>query len=149
MLVRVHAAAATVAFLTILTFWISTVLSEAFMPVATIVAVKRGVLWGLLLLVPALMVTGATGFRLGLRRKDALTRAKRLRMPVIAGNGVLVLIPCAIYLAVNAEAGRFDAGFALVQGVELLVGAINLGLMGLNMRDGRKLSSAARARATG
>ncbi len=147
MLVRVHAIAATIAFLTVLTFWISTVLAEAFMPAAAIVAVKRGVLWGLLILVPALMVTGATGFRLGQRRKDALTRAKRLRMPVIAAGGVLVLIPAAVYLAVNAEAGRFDTSFAVVQGLELLAGGINLWLMSLNIRDGRKLSLAGRSRA--
>jgi len=145
MLVRLHAIAASIAFLTILTFWVSTVLAEAFMPAAAVVAVKRGVLWGLLILVPALAMTGATGFRLGRRRKDALTRAKRLRMPIIAAGGILILIPSAIYLFVNAEAGRFGPAFVLVQVIELLVGGINLWLIGLNIRDGRKLSSGARA----
>lgn len=34
----------------------------------------------------------------------------------------------------------FDSRFYLVQGLELLTGALNLTLMGLNIRDGLRLS---------
>jgi len=40
----------------------------------------------------------------------------------------------------RAAAGTFDATFYLVQGLELLAGATNLGLMGLNIRDGLRMS---------
>jgi hypothetical protein len=61
-------------------------------------------------------------------------------MPLIAANGLLVLLPAAIFLNLWAAQGTFDSRFYLVQAVELLAGAINLLLMGLNMRDGVKLT---------
>ena len=61
-------------------------------------------------------------------------------MPFIAANGVLILVPCAIFLNRSAVAGTFDTTFYLVQGLEFLAGATNLGLMGLNIRDGLRMS---------
>jgi hypothetical protein len=66
-------------------------------------------------------------------------------MPFIAANGLLVLIPCAIVLDRWAAADTFDSTFYLVQGLELLAGAANLTLMGLNIRDGLKMSGRFRA----
>lgn len=54
--------------------------------------------------------------------------------------GILVLVPSAIFLNLWAAQGMFDTRFYLVQGLELLAGAINLRLMGLNIRDGLCLS---------
>ena len=61
-------------------------------------------------------------------------------MPVIALNGLLVLVPCALYLDRLASAGRFDGLFYAVQAVELVAGSVNLSLMALNMRDGLRLT---------
>jgi hypothetical protein len=58
----------------------------------------------------------------------------------IGVNGILVLIPCALALDHWASMGAFDTGFYVVQGVELIAGAVNLILMGMNMRDGLRLS---------
>ncbi len=60
-------------------------------------------------------------------------------MPLIAANGVLVLIPSALFLASKARAAEFDAGFYAVQALELVAGATNITLLGLNMRDGLKM----------
>ncbi len=124
----------------IATFWFSTVAAEAFGGPATILAVKTAILWGLLLLVPTLAITGATGFRMAPRSTSPRIAAKRRRMPFIALNGLLVLVPCAIFLQARAAAGDFGGAFALVQGIELLAGAVNLTLMGLNLRDGLALT---------
>lgn len=59
----------------------------------------------------------------------------------IAGNGLLILLPAALLLEHWAAAGRFDGMFYTVQAVELLAGAINLTLIGLNIRDGVCLRS--------
>ncbi|MFV0292431.1 MAG: hypothetical protein ACK5II_04110 [Paracoccus sp. (in: a-proteobacteria)] len=65
---------------------------------------------------------------------------KKKRMPIIAANGILVLIPSALYLSGKASAGTFDTGFYIVQSLELVAGAANIILLALNMRDGlRKL----------
>jgi len=61
-------------------------------------------------------------------------------MPFIAANGLLVLVPCAIFLNRLASAGTFDATFYFVQALELLAGATNLTLMGMNLRDGLRLA---------
>jgi hypothetical protein len=53
---------------------------------------------------------------------------------------VLILVPCAIFLNRWTAAGAFDTTFYLVQGLEFLAGATNLGLMGLNIRDGLRMS---------
>ena len=67
-------------------------------------------------------------------------------MPLIAANGLLVLVPCAIVLNRWAAAGAFDVMFYTVQALELLAGAVNLTLMGLNIRDGLTMSGRLRRR---
>ena len=140
MIRTLHPVAGAVGMATIASFWLSTVAAEAFGDPATILAVKTAILWGLLVLVPALAVTGATGFRRGARSTHPRIVAKRRRMPFIALNGLLVLVPCAVFLQACAASGDFGTRFALVQGIELLAGAVNLTLMGLSMRDGFALT---------
>jgi hypothetical protein len=136
MMKTLHPIAGIVAFLTILAFWTSTVVVELGGDAGQIAAVKRAILWGLALLVPAIAFAGASGFRLGGASLRPTVAGKRRRMPFIALNGLAVLIPCAIFLHQRASAGVFDRTFQIVQAVELLAGAINLALLGLNIRDG-------------
>ena len=137
---RVHLAAATVGFLTILTFWVSTVISELFGSAHLITTVKQAIPWGLLVLAPALMTTAATGFSLAGARLEPRIRSKKRRMPFIAGNGLLVLVPAAVYLDYLATNASFGAAFYGVQAIELLAGAVNLTLMALSFRDGIALA---------
>ena len=140
MMKRLHPISGTVALLLICSFWISTTLSELFGSAATITTVKTLIPWGLLLLVPAMATVGLTGTTIGQRRHGPLVEAKRKRMPIIAANGVLVLIPAALFLAMKARAGAFDGAFYAVQGIELIAGAVNIWLLSRNMRDGMRLS---------
>lgn len=133
---RVHAVAASLAFLTILVFWTSTIAVELLGGPAEIAAVKRAILFGLAVLIPALAISGGTGMKLGGKAKGGLALAKKKRMPVIAANGILVLIPCAVMLDRLASVGDFGALFYGIQVVELVAGAVNLTLLGLNLRDG-------------
>ena len=139
MLRRVHLAAALLATATIFAFWSATIMAEAFGTTAAVIAVKQSILWGMLVLVPAIATTGATGFWMGRKWRNPLVAAKRRRMPFIAANGVLVLVPSALFLADRADAGSLDAWFYLVQAIELAAGSVNLTLMGLNLRDGLRL----------
>jgi len=147
LLKRIHLAAGLLAPLCIATFWLSTVLVELFGSPVAVAQVKSLVLSpGLWILIPALMATGASGALLVRGRQGRLVSAKQRRMPVMALNGLLVLLPCAWFLAQWAAAGQFDARFYAVQALELLAGAVNLVLMGLNMRDGLRLSGRLRVR---
>lgn len=136
----VHPIAGAIVLLMIATFWLSTVVSELFGSSALIVTVKTTIPWGFIILVPALAAVGGTGFKLSGGRRAGLMAGKVKRMPFIAVNGVLVLIPAAFFLAYKAEAGAFDTSFYAVQGLELLAGAVNFTLLGLNMRDGLELT---------
>ena len=138
---KIHFFAGIFATATIGVFFLSTALVELFGSHEEMAAVKRLIVMpGLFLLVPALAATGSSGFFLSKSRCSRLVDAKKKRMPFIAANGMLVLLPCAIVLNRWASAGSFDAAFYYVQAIELLAGATNLVLMGLNIRDGLKLS---------
>jgi hypothetical protein len=135
----IHPIAGAIALLTIVTFWLSTALSELFGSEATTIAVKTAIPWGFLILVPAMAAAGGTGFALAGKRRAGLVGVKVRRMPFIALNGVLILIPAALFLAIKAQAGEFDPIFYMVQALELAAGATNITLLGLNMRDGLKM----------
>jgi hypothetical protein len=60
-------------------------------------------------------------------------------MRIIAANGILILIPSALFLASKARAGEFDAAFHATQALELIAGATNIALLSRNMLDGLKL----------
>jgi hypothetical protein len=137
---NIHGVAALVAYAMIALFWGSTVVSELLLSDAAVVWVKGAIRVGLLWLVPALAVTGTTGFLLARGRGGQLIRAKKTRMPFIGLNGLLVLVPSALFLAGKAEVARFDGAFYAVQAVELVGGAINLALMTLSVRDGLRMS---------
>ncbi|MEO1109127.1 MAG: hypothetical protein AAFX90_14530 [Pseudomonadota bacterium] len=141
MIKTIHPIAGVVGFLTILTFWTSTLYSELFTSYATVAFVKASVVKGLYLLVPAMIIVGATGMSMGRRRKDAPAVAKKKRMPIIAANGLLILVPAAIYLNAKAGTGAFDTGFYVVQVIELIAGAANLTLMAMSIRDGRAMTA--------
>ena len=145
MMKRIHPIAGFLGFLTILCFWTSTLMAELSGQAPAILAVKTGILWGMVVLVPSLAVTGATGFRLAGPKPAGLARAKQRRMPVIAANGLLVLVPCAVVLQRLAAAGNYTSMFYAVQAVELLAGAANLTLIGLNIRDGLRMTKRRRA----
>ncbi|MCK8464817.1 hypothetical protein MUY35_13245 [Aliiroseovarius sp. S1339] len=140
MLKVVHPIAGGIALLMILTFWLSTALSELFASVAAVTTVKSLIPWGFLILVPALAAVGGSGFQLSKKRRGPLVAKKQKRMPIVAANGILILIPSALYLSFKAQAGAFDTGFYVVQALELSAGAVNITLLGLNMRDGLRMT---------
>ena len=142
----VHPVAGAIALLTIASFWFSTLISELSGSVEAVVAVKTAIPWGFLLLIPALAAAGGTGFSLAGGRAKGLAATKLKRMPVIAANGLLILVPSALFLAWKASAGEFDAAFYGVQAIELVAGAANLVLLGLNMRDGLRMTGRLRIR---
>ena len=137
----IHPIAGCIALLTILTFWLATALTELFASTSAVIMIKTLIPWGFTILIPALVTVGLSGLRLSRKNQGALVRKKQKRMPFIALNGLLILIPSAFYLSFKAQSGMFDAGFYAVQALELTAGMVNIVLLGLNMRDGLRLTS--------
>jgi hypothetical protein len=148
MIKLIHPVADTVAIATIAIFWLSTALTELFAPHAVITSVKTAIPWGFLLLIPALAAAEGSGLALAKGRRAGLIGTKFKRMPFIVANGILVLIPSALFLASKAQANEFDAAFYVVQALELVAGATNITLFGLNMRDGLKMKGRFQSRPT-
>ncbi len=137
----VHYSAAITATLSITLFLSSTIIIELVGSHEAIATVKSLIVYpGLLILVPAIAITGGSGFALAKSRSGKLAKNKMRRMPFIGMNGLLVLLPSAIYLDLWAASGMFDTRYYLVQGLELIAGLINLVLMGMNLRDSLRLS---------
>jgi hypothetical protein len=136
----VHPIAGVLSIITIAIFWLSTALAELFASQSAVTVVKTAIPWGFLLLIPALVTAGGSGFGLAKGRRAGLVGTKLRRMPLIAANGLVVLIPSALFLASKASAGEYDTAFYAVQALELAAGAANIVLLGLNMRDGLRMS---------
>ncbi|MEH6545398.1 MAG: CDGSH iron-sulfur domain-containing protein [Sneathiella sp.] len=137
---RIHAIAGVIGILTVAVFWVSTLITELVGSHEAIATLKNGILWGMIILIPALAIAGGSGMSLGQGLTSQRVLIKKKRMPFIALNGLLVLLPCAVFLSIKANAGEIDTTFYVVQSIELLVGAANLTLMGFNFRDGLLLT---------
>jgi hypothetical protein len=142
-----HAVAGGSALVLALAFLAASITVELFGSHGAVMTVKRGILLAVPLLAVSAMVAGGSGTWLASKSKAQVITRKALRMRVIGGNAVLVLIPCAVVLDRMATAAEFGTRFAVVQAIELVFGAVNVTLLGLNMRDGLRMR-ARRSRAT-
>ena len=139
----IHRFAAISALLLIMSFFTSTVMVELFAGYAATLAVKTYILYGIALMVPMMATAGITGAKMAGKVKKGPLVSKKKRMPFIALNGLLILLPSAIYLQHLASIGQFDGTFYTVQAIELVAGFSNICLMLLNVRDGRKVTKRA------
>ncbi len=137
----IHITSASLAWCLILIFWTSTLLSETLGGPDDIQFVKTYILYGMTILIPSIITAGISGFRLSCGRQNRLIERKLKRMPIIALNGLLVLLPSAVFLAHKANANEFDKLFYGIQMLELTAGLVNFYLMTLNARDGRQLNA--------
>ncbi|APZ52087.1 hypothetical protein [Salipiger abyssi] len=145
-LVMIHGASGATALLVIASFWSLAFVSEFFAAPDTVILLRQIILYALPLLVLALASAGASGARLAGRSKAPQIVAKMARMRVAALNGLLVLIPSAVFLGLRAQAGDLSGAFGYVQLLELCAGALNIVLLGLNMRAGMAMKARKRTR---
>lgn len=144
-LVRAHATASFAAVFILASFWTSTVVSELFFDWAAVGRVKTAIVGAIPFLMVALATAGATGSRLVAAPTRGLPKQKLQRLRVIASNGMLCLVPCAVILWQLSRQAEPSGWFYGVQALELAAGAVNLTLIGLNVRDGRRLRRPRRA----
>ncbi|WP_369935508.1 hypothetical protein [Xanthomonas tesorieronis] len=136
---RLHAIGAATTAVLLAGFWSATAISELFLSLEAVALVKQVVAFAVFGLALSMATTAITGISMARKGSLPLLQKKRQRMPFIAFNGVAILIPSAIFLSLRATADRFDTWFYIVQGIELVVGAINITLIALNIRDGLRL----------
>lgn len=136
----IHRLSAIIATLCIALFFSATLYTELFLTQVDIIHLKQLIVSpGLFILIPAMIITGVSGSILSKQRKGRLVENKQKRMKIIAATGFIILLPSAIMLDQLASSGSFSTFFIMLQLLELLAGASNLLLMGMNMKDGLKL----------
>lgn len=65
---KIHIAAGMVGFFTLMTFWGATVITGIFGSPQAVATAKTAILWGMLVLLPSMIVVGASGMSMGARR---------------------------------------------------------------------------------
>jgi hypothetical protein len=137
---KIHLTVGIIATWIIAIFLTSTLLVELIGSRVAIATLKSLIVMpGLFILIPTIAMTGVTGFLLSKSRKGSLVEKKKKRMPLIALNGIFILVPAALLLNTWASKGSFGKGFYFVQVIEIIAGAANLVMMGLSIRDGLRL----------
>ncbi|AQS86390.1 hypothetical protein A0U92_09540 [Acetobacter aceti] len=118
----------------------ASIIAELYGNPQTMAVIRHAILWGLLVLIPCLALTGLSGYRATGTAPRGLALTKFKRMRVTGLNGICILVPCAFFLALRASELKFDRLFYEVQFIELLAGSINLALLGMNFRDGLRMA---------
>lgn len=138
----IHRVAAITAFLCIVTFFVTTAVGEMWGTLEAVAKIKSYIVYpGLFILIPSIALAGGTGFSLAKKRNGKVLVRKKKRMPLIAFNGLFILLPAAITLNMWAAQGMFDSAFYAVQALELIAGATNIALMVFSIRDGRRMTA--------
>ncbi len=135
-----HRAMGVFALLIISSFFFSTIVVEMTGTAEQIATVKRFIVYGLVLLIPAMGMTARSGLSMAKNRVNAHIAKKMHRMRLIGMNGLLVLVPCALILNYFAANHEFGPLFVTIQMFELIAGAVNISLMCLMIRDGLRSS---------
>jgi hypothetical protein len=142
-LVRIHLTGAIGALILIAAFFVSSVILELATETSELHALRLAIVVALPVLVGCLVAAGLTGRKLagpklggpklGGTVRAAIVRRKQRRLQLAAAIGLVVLIPCAVILYLVTPT-------VTVQITELVAGAVNITLLGLNVRDGRRLT---------
>ncbi|EGU46229.1 hypothetical protein VII00023_06817 [Vibrio ichthyoenteri ATCC 700023] len=125
----------------IASFFASTLISELLADKSTISQVKQVIAYAVWFLIPLMALTGITGSKLApnVKSGQGILGKKKKRMPIVALNGLLILLPCALYLNLLASQAHFNQAFYIAQTIELIAGSINLTLMAASIRDAIKI----------
>ncbi|WP_313114355.1 hypothetical protein [Aequorivita sediminis] len=138
-IVIVHIMATVIAGFTISCFFSFSLIAEILGEDFFIKQVKTGILYCLPILVVTMPMLALSGKKLSENSQNPIVNKKLKRMKLIALNGV-ILISLAIYLYYHATYKSIDNTFLYVQVLELVIGALNLGLIVMNINSGLKLS---------
>jgi hypothetical protein len=138
-LIVVHLTATAVATITIGSFLTFSVLAELLGELEFIRFVKLNIVRSLPVLLIAMPALGISGVKLAGKSKNPLVITKLKRMKIIGLNGILLIL-LALFLFYRIKNHGMDTLFLMAQVVELLLGGINLILIGLNLKAGLELS---------
>lgn len=134
--------ASITAFLMIICFMTSSLVSEFIGDHILIAAVKRTILYALLLLIICMILTAISERKLTILYPNNFYELRRVRrIKWIGLNGAIFLTPLAIVLNYLAQNDRIDTTFYLLQFLEITCGLINIFLFIKMFVEGKKINS--------
>lgn len=136
-----HRMASTTAFLMIISFMTSSLVSEFIGNHILIATVKRTILYALSLLIICMILTAVSEKKLAILNPNnpyVLRRVKRIKW--IGLNGIVFLTPLAIVLNYLAQNNKIDTTFYLLQSLEITCGLINIFLFTKMFIDEKKIN---------
>jgi hypothetical protein len=146
-LIRIHASAGMTAFALITVFFTASLVAELSRITQWTVLVKTLIfysMWVMLILMPLAV---STGLKLAGKSQHPIVARKKARLRWLMPNG-LILLGLAYWLYQRAITHQFDQLFIGLQVLELVLGAINIILLGQMIRDGFQLRSKAKKSST-
>ena len=147
-IILIHLSAATIAFLTILSLFVSSLTADLLGDKQVLRQVKTIIVYCLPILFIVMPTLGITGNKLAGKSTNPIVQRKLKRMKFIMLNGLLLTF-LAIFLYRMAISGEFTQLFYSIQLMELTAGATNLTLLGLMFKDGFTLSGRIRKKSAG
>lgn len=144
---RPHLIAAVLVLAILTSFWGAIVISDFFLDQDALAVVRQGIVYALIVLIPAMIAVKVTGSKLGKPRieTDVRIQNKKKKATLMAVNGVLIMVPAAFFLNYKASIGEFDMVFRVVQVIELLVGSFQYYFVVTNFKVGRVLRTESQA----
>ncbi|BBB90952.1 MAG TPA: hypothetical protein PKA28_18460 [Methylomusa anaerophila] len=137
-----HQTTAAIAFLTIVSFLVSTLVSELIGDHNLIAVVKRTIVYGLSILIVCMPLLVVSGRKLAASYpNNPYVGAKAKRMKWIALNAIIFLIPLAVTLNYLAQNNQLNISFYSLQALEIICGSVNILLFGKMYTDGRQINS--------
>jgi hypothetical protein len=138
-IVKIHVIVTVIATLTIVTFFISSLVAEINGNEAFIREVKEMILFSLPIMLIAMPALGITGNKLAGKSRNPIILTKRKRMRLVFVNGI-ALMALACFLYYRSHYQTIDAVFLLAQMAEFALGLTSLILIGMNIKSGFQLS---------
>jgi hypothetical protein len=137
-----HQATATIAFLTIVSFMVFTLVSEFIGDYVLIAVTKKNIVYGLLLLIICMPLTVLSGKkRAVLYPNNPWVEAKAKRMRLIGINAIILLIPLALMLNYLAQNNQLDIYFYSLQALEIICGLANMALFTKMFSNARQINN--------
>ena len=136
-----HAAAGISSLTCLLIFLVATINVEYSYSAPEMIAAQGVMLQTMWVYIPLIFTAGGIGYILSKERKERIVQVKKRRMVIIIAVSLFILMPC-IYTLANAA--RYEiAGtiFSRIEILEVLSLILLIALLGLNARDGARLTS--------
>lgn len=139
-----HQTTAAIAFLTIMSFMVFTLVSEFSGDHAFIAVTKQNIVYGLLVLIICMPLTVLSGKkRAVLYPNNPWVEAKNRRMKLIGINAIVFLIPLALMLNYLAQNNQINVYFYSLQALEIICGLVNMVLFTKMFNNARQINDKA------